>query len=102
MTSHYARLTYRTIRQQWERARKVDSSGRDITAQVDGPHADADWMQHNLARAKMALPNGYCGLPLQQSCPHANWPRGKRATTPTTCSGGRSSGVPGLHQCSRS
>jgi hypothetical protein len=20
----------------------------------------------------MALPNGYCGLPLQQSCPHAN------------------------------
>jgi hypothetical protein len=26
----------------------------------------------------MALPNGYCGLPLQQNCPHANacltWP----------------------------
>lgn len=20
----------------------------------------------------MALPNGYCGLPIQQSCPHAN------------------------------
>jgi hypothetical protein len=29
-------------------------------------------MKHNLARAKMALPNGYCGLPLQKSCPHAN------------------------------
>ena len=29
-------------------------------------------MKQNLARAKMALPNGYCGLPLQKSCPHAN------------------------------
>ena len=29
-------------------------------------------MNHNLARAKMALPNGYCGLPLQKSYPHAN------------------------------
>jgi len=29
-------------------------------------------MNYNLARAKMALPNGYCGLPLQKSCPHAN------------------------------
>jgi len=26
----------------------------------------------NLARAKQTLPNGYCGLPLQQSCPHPN------------------------------
>ena len=29
-------------------------------------------MKQNLARAKTALPNGYCGLPLQKSCPHAN------------------------------
>ncbi len=29
-------------------------------------------MKENLGRATMALPNGYCGLPLQQSCPHAN------------------------------
>jgi ferredoxin len=29
-------------------------------------------MKQSLARAKMALPNGYCGLPLQRSCPHAN------------------------------
>ncbi len=26
----------------------------------------------NLARAKQTLPNGYCGLPLQQTCPHPN------------------------------
>ncbi|VAZ88658.1 hypothetical protein LAUMK35_00619 [Mycobacterium pseudokansasii] len=29
-------------------------------------------MKQNLARAKMVLPNGYCGLPLHKSCPHAN------------------------------
>jgi len=29
-------------------------------------------MKNNLARAKMALPNGYCGLPLQQRCEYAN------------------------------
>jgi hypothetical protein len=29
-------------------------------------------MKNNLARAKMALPNGYCTLPLQQSCQYAN------------------------------
>ncbi|MDT5281624.1 MAG: hypothetical protein QOJ20_2819 [Mycobacterium sp.] len=36
------------------------------------PLADAQWAKQHLARATMALPNGYCGLPLQQSCPHAN------------------------------
>ncbi|MBT2531360.1 hypothetical protein J7E83_04315 [Arthrobacter sp. ISL-48] len=25
-----------------------------------------------VGRVTMALPNGYCGLPLQQACPHAN------------------------------
>ncbi len=29
-------------------------------------------MKNNLARAKMALPNGYCTLPLQQRCEYAN------------------------------
>ena len=29
-------------------------------------------MKNNLARTKMALPNGYCTLPLQQSCQYAN------------------------------
>jgi hypothetical protein len=34
--------------------------------------ADAVWAKENLARAKQTLPNGYCGLPLQQTCPHPN------------------------------
>jgi len=45
---------------------------QEVVLAADSPLADAAWMKHNLGRAKMALPNGYCGLPLQQTCPHAN------------------------------
>ena len=34
--------------------------------------AEAIWMKNNLARAKMALPNGFCTLPLQKTCQYAN------------------------------
>lgn len=71
MTSHYARLSDTTIREQWERARKVNIAGEEL-ATDRGPLADAVWMKNNLARAKMALPNGYCTLPLQQKCEFAN------------------------------
>lgn len=72
MTARYARLADTTIRAQWERARKIDIHGQPVDTSGDGLLGDAEWMNHNLARAKMALPNGYCGLPLQKSCPHAN------------------------------
>ena len=72
MTAVYARLADSTIREHWERAQKINIRGEPIDTTIDGPLADAGWMKQNLARAKMALPNGYCGLPLQKSCPHAN------------------------------
>ena len=72
MTAHYARLTDHTVREQWEKARKVDIRGQEVVVDGQSPLGDAAWMKHNLGRAKMALPNGYCGLPLQQTCPHAN------------------------------
>lgn len=71
MTAHYARLSDKTIRDQWERARKVNVAGEELATDT-GPLAEAIWMKNNLARAKMALPNGYCTLPLQQSCEYAN------------------------------
>jgi hypothetical protein len=71
MTAHYARLSDKTIRDQWEQAVKVDVAGKTL-APDSGPLADAVWMKNNLARAKMALPNGYCALPLQRSCEYAN------------------------------
>jgi integrase len=72
MTAVYARLADTTIRAQWERAQKINIHGEPAGTTVDGPLADAEWMKQNLARAKIALPNRYCGLPLQKTCPHAN------------------------------
>ncbi|MER7673152.1 site-specific integrase [Kitasatospora sp. NPDC096128] len=72
MTAHYARLHDSTIRTHWEKARKVNISGQDVVLDPAGPLAEASWAKHRLSRATQALPNGYCGLPVQQSCPHAN------------------------------
>ena len=72
MTSHYARLADETIREQWQRAQKVNIQGEPVDLPDDQALADAAWMRQNLARAKITLPNGYCGLPLQKVCPHAN------------------------------
>ena len=43
-----------------------------IPIDPDGLVSEAAWMKERIARAKQTLPNGYCGLPLQQSCPHPN------------------------------
>lgn len=72
MTGHYARLHDTTVRRHWEAARKVDTAGQPVVIDPDGPLADAAWANQRLGRATQALPNGYCGLPVQQSCPHAN------------------------------
>ncbi|MFG1626229.1 tyrosine-type recombinase/integrase [Kribbella sp. NPDC049227] len=72
MTARYARLRDDTIRRHWERASKVNIAGETIILEANTPLSDAAWMKENLGRATMALPNGYCGLPLQQTCPHAN------------------------------
>jgi len=72
MTAHYARLHDDTVRRQWERARKVDINGDEVTISPDYPLADPEWTKQHLSRATQALPNGYCGPPLQLNCPHAN------------------------------
>lgn len=72
MTAHYARLHDTTVRRHWENARKVNASGQTVVLDPDGPLAEAAWAKHRLARVTQALPNGYCGLPVQKSCPHAN------------------------------
>jgi ferredoxin len=72
MTAHYARLHDSTVRRHWEQARKVNIDGLAVTLDPDGPLAEAAWAKQRLGRATQALPNGYCGLPIQKSCPHAN------------------------------
>jgi integrase len=72
MTAHYARLNEKTIRRHWEQARKVNIRGEEVALDPDGPLATAAWTKQRIGRITQALPNGYCGLPLQQTCPHAN------------------------------
>jgi len=72
MTAHYARLSDKTVREHWEKARKVDAAGQPVQLSPDGPLGDAAWAKQQLSRATQALPNGYCQLPLVKTCPHAN------------------------------
>ena len=72
MTAHYARLSDKTVREHWERARKVNAAGQPVQISPDGPLGDAAWAKQQLSRATQALPNGYCQLPVVKTCPHAN------------------------------
>jgi hypothetical protein len=72
MTAHYARLNEKTVRRHWEQARKVNAQGEQVTLDPDGPLAEAAWAKQRIGRVTQALPNGYCGLALQKTCPHAN------------------------------
>jgi len=72
MTAHYARLHDTTVRRHWENARKVDAAGQTVTIDPDGPLSQANWTLQRLGRATQSLPNGFCGLPVQKTCPHAN------------------------------
>ena len=71
MTAHYARITDQTVRRRWEQATKVNIKGERVTLDPDGPLAQAEWAKTRYGIATQTLPNGYCGLPLQRSCPHA-------------------------------
>jgi integrase len=73
MTARYATIKDQTLRREWERyQQRINIRGEVIHLDPDGPMSDAAWAKENLARAKQTLPNGYCGLPLQQTCPHPN------------------------------
>jgi hypothetical protein len=73
MTLRYARLNMQTLRRKWEAAQqRITIRGEIVPLDVDGELSDAAWAKEQIARAKQSLPNGWCGLPLQQTCPHPN------------------------------
>ena len=73
MTQVYARLSDQTLKREWQKYNeRVNIKGEVIRVDPAGIVNDAAWMKERLSRAKQTLPNGYCGLPLQQSCPHPN------------------------------
>ena len=72
MTSHYAKITDQTVRRHWEQATKVNINGERVALDPDGPLGQAQWAKTRYGMATQTLPHGYCGLPIQKSCPHAN------------------------------
>jgi integrase len=73
MTARYAQIKDQTLRRAWERyQQRINVRGEVVQLDPRGRLSDAAWAKENLARAKQTLPNGSCGLPLQQSCPHPN------------------------------
>jgi len=74
MTATYARLHDATVREAFEAycATRVDIDGRHLPYEPDAPTSDAEWVKHHLSRIAASLPNGFCGRPPQQDCPHPN------------------------------
>jgi integrase/ferredoxin len=72
MTAHYAKLTDQAVRRRWEQATRVNISGERVTIDPDGPLGQAQRAKAGYGIATQTLPNGYCGLPVQRQCPHAN------------------------------
>jgi site-specific recombinase XerD len=73
MTARYAHLDDETVKREiLSFHERVNIRGERIALPVGGPLEEAAWMKERIARAKQALPNGYCGLPLVRSCPHPN------------------------------
>ena len=74
MTAHYAHIHDHTVRDAFDRyqQQRVNTDGELLPFDPDGPTASAEWVKHNLACVRDSLPNGYCGRPPQQKCPHPN------------------------------
>jgi hypothetical protein len=74
MTAHYATIHDATIRQAFDhyQSQRVNIAGQTFAYDPDAPTATAEWVKHNLSRIRDSLPNGYCGRPPQQDCPHPN------------------------------
>ena len=66
------KITDQTVRRHWEQATRVNIKGERVSIDPEGPLAQAQWANTRYSMATQTLPNGYCGLPLQRTCPHAN------------------------------
>lgn len=73
MTAHYAKLLDHTLRREIDAFReRVNRRGERIEVIPAGVATNAVLLKERIARAKQTLPNGYCGIPIQNKCPHPN------------------------------
>ena len=74
MTMSYAHLFDSTMKAEFAKfqGKLIDVTGKVLEDKSDNKMpTDLKWLKRNILA--QALPNGYCGLPIQQgSCPHAN------------------------------
>jgi integrase len=73
MTDVYAHMLDQTLKEEWLATKeRVNAAGERVALTTPLIDDDAAWLKHQLARAKQTLPDGECGLPIQQRCPHPN------------------------------
>jgi hypothetical protein len=73
MTDVYAHMLDQTLKQEWLATReRINAAGERVALTTPVIDDDAAWLKHQLSGAKQTLPDGECGLPIQQSCPHPN------------------------------
>ena len=74
MTARYAALHDTTVRAAFDDycQQRVNLAGERIAYDPGALTAEAEWTKHNMTRVQASLPNGYCGRPPQQDCPHPN------------------------------
>jgi integrase len=73
MTDVYAHMLDQTLKQAWLATKeRVNAAGERVPLTTPLIDDDAAWLKHQFARAKQTLPDGECGLPIQQNCPHPN------------------------------
>jgi integrase len=73
MTDVYAHMLDQTLKHEWLATKeRINAAGERVALTTPLIDDDAAWLKHQLARAKQTLPDGECGLPIQQSCPHPN------------------------------
>jgi integrase/recombinase XerD len=72
MTAMYAKIHDRTLRDEFDRFvdQRVNIYGEFLASEGGAAGGDERWLKQRM-RAQ-ALPNGFCGLPMQLQCPHAN------------------------------
>ncbi|MFJ8026810.1 hypothetical protein [Streptomyces sp. NPDC096311] len=59
---------------------KVNIKGEHVALDTHGALGQTQWAKTRYGIATQTLPNGYCGLPVQKSCPHANAPLPARSS----------------------
>ena len=88
MTDVYAHMLDQTLKQEWLATReRINAAGERVALTTPVVDDDAAWLKHQLARAKQTLPDGECGLPIQQSCPHPNACHSCPTSSPTSATG---------------